>query len=242
MDPMADIFISYASVDRPLVRRLADALETRGWSVWWDHHNLRGGQHFDLIIEEAISTAQVVIVVWSSDSTKSNWVRAEAAQALEQEKLVPLRIDTAVLPLRFRNVHTIDLSSWAGETEAEPFEGLVKDLTHYLGPPTSSDRPEHLGIPVAPDRRTAVSVEEDQQPAATAPIAEHSHASLDSSAPLASNIAPLPTSPTRPASPTGRKPVGKYFAAVAVVGGILWGVVVLVEKQQAPIKPYTEAT
>src|SRR4051812_50123460 len=132
MDPMADIFISYASVDRPLVRRLADALETRGWSVWWDHHNLRGGQHFDLIIEEAISTARAVIVVWSPDSTKSNWVRAEAAQALEENKLVPVQIDGAVLPLRFRHIRTIDLASWGGGTDAEPFKRLGKDLGHYL--------------------------------------------------------------------------------------------------------------
>jgi len=52
--PMADIFISYASVDRPVARRLADALEARGWSVWWDHRSLHSGQHFDRVIEEAI--------------------------------------------------------------------------------------------------------------------------------------------------------------------------------------------
>jgi hypothetical protein len=33
---MADIFISYARKDRTTAQRLAGALETRGWSVWWD--------------------------------------------------------------------------------------------------------------------------------------------------------------------------------------------------------------
>jgi hypothetical protein len=33
---MADIFINYASIDRPTARRLADALEVCGWSVWWE--------------------------------------------------------------------------------------------------------------------------------------------------------------------------------------------------------------
>jgi adenylate cyclase len=94
------------------VHRLATGLEARGWSVWWDHRNLRGGEHFDRIIEEAISTARTVIVVWSQSSIRSDWVRAEAAQALNEKKLVPLRIDMVRLPLRFRNIHTINLSSW----------------------------------------------------------------------------------------------------------------------------------
>ena len=65
---MADIFISYDSKDRPTMRRLAEALEARGWSVWWDHRNLRAGQHFDRIIEEEISKARAVIVIWSQNS------------------------------------------------------------------------------------------------------------------------------------------------------------------------------
>jgi hypothetical protein len=31
---MADIFISYTRVDRPVVRRLAETLEAHGRSVW----------------------------------------------------------------------------------------------------------------------------------------------------------------------------------------------------------------
>src|SRR3954471_13691840 len=100
---MADIFISYASADRPTARRLAKALEACGWSVWWDHRNLHGGQPFDDVIEEAVSTARMVVVVWSQNSIKSAWVRAEAALALDEKKLVPFRIDMASLPFRFRN-------------------------------------------------------------------------------------------------------------------------------------------
>jgi TPR repeat protein len=238
---MADIFISYASADRPFARHLADALDACGWSVWWDHSNLHGGEHFDRVIEEAISTARAAIVIWSPASTKSDWVRAEAAQAVEEKKLVPLRIGMAVLPLRFRNIHTIDLSAWTGETEAEPFQRLVKDLTHYLGPPIPSDRPEHLGIPATPDPRTAVSVEEGRQPAETAPIAEHSQASPSGGSPHASTIA-QPISTPRPTSPKGRKRVGTYLAAVAVAGGVVWGMVILGERQQAPTNPPAEAT
>ena len=33
---MADIFLSYNEKDRDAVRRLAEALQSTGWSVWWD--------------------------------------------------------------------------------------------------------------------------------------------------------------------------------------------------------------
>ena len=33
---MADVFISYASEDRNRVRPLAEALQSRGFNVWWD--------------------------------------------------------------------------------------------------------------------------------------------------------------------------------------------------------------
>jgi hypothetical protein len=131
---MADIFISYANADRPVARRLAEALEAHGWSVWWDHRSLRGGQHFDRVIEEAIRDAEVVVVVWSKASVKSEWVQDEATLALRMKKLVPLRIDMARLPMRFSNIHTVDLASWDGKTDAEPFKRLVKDLGYYLGP------------------------------------------------------------------------------------------------------------
>jgi hypothetical protein len=138
---MADIFISYASKDRPIARRLAEALEACGWSVWWDYRGLRGGQHFDRIIEEEISKAMAVIVVWSQNSINSDWVRAEASHGLHEKKLAPVRIDSATLPLRFRNIHTLDLSFWTRESETEPFERLLETLSDYLGPPKKAAQP-----------------------------------------------------------------------------------------------------
>jgi hypothetical protein len=138
---MADIFISYASLDRSTVRGLAKALETRGWSVWWDQQSLHPGQRFERIIEEAILSARVVIVVRSQISIQSDWVRDEAALAMNEGKLVPLRIDNAVLPFRFRNIHTLDFSSWTGQTEAEPFPKLLETLSLYLDPPKKEEPP-----------------------------------------------------------------------------------------------------
>ena len=47
---MADIFISYAKADKDNARMLAEALEDRGWSVWWDS-KIPTGREFDDVIE-----------------------------------------------------------------------------------------------------------------------------------------------------------------------------------------------
>jgi len=118
---MHDIFISYKREERDKARLLADALERKGWSVWWDP-KLRGGQHFDDAIETAINGAKCVLVLWSTLSVTSRYVKDEASYALKQQKLLPVALDQAELPLRFSNVHTVQLLEWNGSDTAPQFQ------------------------------------------------------------------------------------------------------------------------
>jgi len=64
---MSDIFISYKREEQATARKLANALESEGWTVWW----LRAGEHFDDVIEKALNEAKCVIVMWSKRSVQS---------------------------------------------------------------------------------------------------------------------------------------------------------------------------
>ena len=77
---MSDIFISYNKDDRPWVEGFANALASRGWSVWWDR-SIPTGESFDLVIKQALTSAKCVVVVWSERSVNSDWVKAEAEEA-----------------------------------------------------------------------------------------------------------------------------------------------------------------
>ena len=57
---MNDIFISYARKDRDRVQPLADALEQRGWSVWWDPE-ISPGKEFDDAIDDELQAAASVL-------------------------------------------------------------------------------------------------------------------------------------------------------------------------------------
>ena len=104
---MADLFISYSSRDRAFIVPLVEYLERIGYSVWWDRH-IDAGSTFDKDIEDALDAAKCVIVVWSRNSVRSNWVRAEANEGLTRGILVPVLIDETRPPLIFRSLQNLD--------------------------------------------------------------------------------------------------------------------------------------
>ena len=80
------IFISHASRDDEFVKELRVALESLKLPVWVDSRNLRGGNKLAPEIELAIEEARQVIVVISSNTVNSPWVRREITKALEVER------------------------------------------------------------------------------------------------------------------------------------------------------------
>jgi DNA-binding response OmpR family regulator len=129
-----DLFLSYSRQDLMKIEALAAVLEQAGWSVWWDRH-IKTGTSFDKVIEQALTNSRAVIVAWSKNSVDSDWVRAEAAYALESNKLLPVRLDNAAPPLRFINMQTVNFSSWDGSGGDQAFRTLIADLSHMIGAP-----------------------------------------------------------------------------------------------------------
>ena len=124
---MADIFISYARENRDTALELARQIEALGLTVWWDRSLLAGGD-FYAAIESEIGKARKVIVLWSKEASTSGWVRSEADEAAQQQKLLPIRIDNSKVPLGFRHLHTIDLIEADGRI-GEILRSL--DLLHF---------------------------------------------------------------------------------------------------------------
>ena len=106
---MADVFISYASNDRETAGKLAKLLEGLDYSIFWDREILPG-TNWDEVIEAELERAKVVVVLWSSDSIKSRWVKAEAEEGAARNILVPAMIATVKIPLAFRQIQTVDLT------------------------------------------------------------------------------------------------------------------------------------
>src|SRR5262249_35370481 len=112
-EPLSEIFISYARPNEAEARRIADALRTRGWGVWRDDE-LPPHRAYAEVIEERLRSAKAVVVVWTTDAAKSQWVRAEADIGRERGTLVQLTLDGAIPPLPFNQIQCADLQGWRG--------------------------------------------------------------------------------------------------------------------------------
>ena len=110
---MSDIFISYSKADHALALKLSTFLEAEGWSVWWDKSLGAADLYRDEIMKQ-LAAARAVITIWTENSVKSDWVRAEAGRAKAEGKLIPVKTpDVAYgdIPLPFGEMHTENVGS-----------------------------------------------------------------------------------------------------------------------------------
>jgi adenylate cyclase len=154
---MADVFISYARTDKDRVVPLVAAIEARGWSVWWDP-DITPGQEFDSQIESELLAAAAVVVVWTSTSVASRWVRGEAREAADRGILVPVRFDGARLPMDVRAIHTIDLDQWAGSASSAAFQDLTRALESMIARSGKARAPGQAGAAAQAAPRVGICV------------------------------------------------------------------------------------
>jgi len=124
---VSDVFLSYASADRERAAAVAEALGVCGYSVWWDR-TIPPGRVFDEVIQEALTAAGCVVVLWSRTSASSNWVKTEAAEGASRHLLVPAVIDDVLIPIEFRRIQAANLRDWTGDLSDPEFEGLVQSV------------------------------------------------------------------------------------------------------------------
>jgi hypothetical protein len=206
---MAEIFVSYARADRPRAAQLARSLERAGWSVWWDRE-IPPGRSFDEVIEEALTAARCVVVLWSAASVRSEWVKIEAAEAAQRRILVPILADGARIPLEFRRIQAAAIDDWR---ELESNEGWAQ-LCDAVSALVASARRAPPAPAVVPSRRSrmpwvvgAAASVALAVAAVGAYLVTRSASAPSAPVPVATAVAPVaPVSPT-PVIPRAAPPI-----------------------------------
>ena len=128
---MADIFLSYSSADKSNVKVIAELLEKKGWTTWWDRQ-IPIGERYDTVIERELHKAGCVVVIWTQKSVNSEWVKNEAAEAEQRGVLVPVLLEQVAIPLAFRRIETAMLADWNGEDNHPELQILFHSIENIL--------------------------------------------------------------------------------------------------------------
>jgi len=136
------LFISYSHKDGAFVDEIEKHLDKSGIRFWRDIHDATAGR-LEKVVDRAVRQNQIMLLILSENSVKSDWVEHEARTARELEKelerdvLCPVALDDAWKdcrwPERLREqimeYHILDFSKWKEKEEfARMFRKLVDGL------------------------------------------------------------------------------------------------------------------
>ena len=97
--PSPSVFISYASADGAIARRVCETLEARGISCWIAPRNVPPGMDYGQAIIDGIKKCRVMLVLLSLDSGASRYVAREVERAVShQVSLLPVRLASIEIP------------------------------------------------------------------------------------------------------------------------------------------------
>jgi len=167
----ADVFISFASQDDKVASTICKAIENRGFKCWISTRDILPGENFQSSIVRAIRGAKVLLLVFTSNSNRSEEMTKELALASQQKLMVvPLRVENVTpsdaFAYEFATRQWIDLfADWERAMNhlcARLAAALVDDRTHtdtiVLGKPTLKDPDAHTKVAVARRRRLMTGI------------------------------------------------------------------------------------
>ena len=149
---MTDVFISYARSTEPHADQLADALRDHGFTVWRDEQ-LPVHRSYSEVIEERLTLAKAVVVIWSADAIRSQWVRAEADAARLAGKLVQVSVDDTLPPMPFNQIQCARLDE-SGDDGSPALDKLIESVTAL----TASAEPAAAEAPRPAARERSICV------------------------------------------------------------------------------------
>jgi hypothetical protein len=135
---MVDVFISYSRGDAGIAGVFARTLSAEGYDVWWDQR-IPTGMTWREYIPQKISVAKSVVVLWSTNSSGSDWVKEEAGLARDNKKLLPVLIDESPVPFGFKEYECAQLAGWNGLRSDPEWLQLLEGVERLSKVPKSSD-------------------------------------------------------------------------------------------------------
>jgi hypothetical protein len=147
------IFISYSSKDQKIAETICRALEARGCNCWISCRDVRPGENFQEAIVQALRSANVMLLVFTSNANNSEEIKKELVLAgRHRVTVMPVRVEDVVpndaFTYEFATRQWVDLfKDWEREIEQ-----LATQLGQVLQAAKSSEGAAAVATPVLPRR------------------------------------------------------------------------------------------
>ena len=128
------VFLAYAQEDRPLVKKLYDALHQAGFEPWMDVMKLMPGQNWPRAIQRAIEVSDFILLNFSRRSvSKRGHFQCELRMALDTAERMPLE-DIFLVPVRLTDCEVpLEVAQTTQYIDLFPdFETGVNALTRMM--------------------------------------------------------------------------------------------------------------
>lgn len=130
------VFISYKREEADTARALREALEADGFTTWWDEE-VQCGEQWAQVIDDAVNTANAIVVLWSERALTSRWVTHEASAAMRGNVYAPARIELVQIPSPYDRIQATDLLGWHRDVEHAGYVSLRQRLDELMPLPAS---------------------------------------------------------------------------------------------------------
>lgn len=129
---MADIFLCVDKHDGERGRRLREALEAHGWSVYQPEGRMFR-KRWRKEVQPELERAKCVLAAWSQRAIHSEWLMIEADAAYERRTLLTVLFERIDAPFGFEELIPIDLSDCVGDGESAAFQTLLGEIGNMIG-------------------------------------------------------------------------------------------------------------
>ena len=113
-DFIYDVFLSYSSKDKPMIRKLASMLTQEGVSVWFDENIIKPGDDIFHQVASGLETSYILLLCMTTNTFGSDWISLERNTMLfvnplnRDRRFVPLLLNDCEVPATIRRYKHID--------------------------------------------------------------------------------------------------------------------------------------
>lgn len=150
-----DLFISYASQDKPIADAICATMERNGLRCWIAPRDILPGADWSASIIEAMNGSRVFVLVMSQFANASPQIKREVERAVNRGlPIIPYRIEdvqpAGALEFFLSTPHWLDAFTPPVERHAQYLADTVKTLLARSPPPKVGDEPPAPGPLPAP--------------------------------------------------------------------------------------------